>query len=521
MKRRDFVKNISLASVAAPFILNDLKFQAIGKELFSTEKSAEDKVLIIIRLGGGNDGLNTVIPLDQYDNLVIQRPNIIIPESSILSLTAASTIGLHPSMTGMQSMFNNGKMGIIQNVGYPEQNRSHFRSSDIWHTGLMDPSASTGWLGRDFDSLYPNFPTDYPNTDYPDPFAISMGSEVSATCQGLMGNFSHTVEDPTDTFNLTESTQVNDGSYFGSHMEYLSTIISQTNAYGTTVQAAASAGQSLSNLYDVNNPIAIQLRYIAKMISGGLKTKVYILNINGFDTHDSQVTSTNVTLGNHADLLKKLSDAVNAFQDDLALLNLESRVAGMTYSEFGRQIASNASLGTDHGDAAPLFLFGTCIGQLVVGANPVIGNQIVDQEGVNMQIDFRDVYASVLKNWFEIPEADVQALFEEHQVTFYGFLNGCSVGLNENSKDISKAIVFPNPASNQATIRFTSQNEWVKVEILDLTGKNIASVYDGKLSQDTHSILYELTDISSGQYMVVIKKKSGIETVKFLKVKAI
>ena len=520
MKRRDFVKNISLASVATPFILNDLKFQAIGKELFSTEKSAEDKVLVIIRLGGGNDGLNTVIPLDQYDNLVIQRPNIIIPQANVLSLASAPTIGLHPSMTGMQTMFNNGKMGIIQNVGYPEQNRSHFRSSDIWHTGLMDPSASTGWLGRDFDHLYPNFPSDYPNVDYPDPFAISMGSEVSATCQGFMGNFSHTVENPSDSFNLTESVQVDDGTYFGSHMEYLSTIISQTNAYGTAVQAAATAGQSLSTLYDVNNPIAVQLRYIAKMISGGLKTKVYILTINGFDTHDSQVTSTDVSLGNHADLLKKLSDAVNAFQDDLALLNLESRVAGMTYSEFGRQIASNASLGTDHGDAAPLFLFGTCIGQLVVGPNPVIGNQIIDQEGVNMQIDFRDVYASVLKNWFEIPEADVQALFE-HQVTFYGFLNGCSVGLDENSKDISKAIVFPNPASNQTTIQFTSQNEWVKVDVLDLSGKLIGNVYDGNLEKEIHSINYNLFEIPSGQYMVVIRKKSGVETVKFMKVKAI
>ncbi len=520
MKRRDFVKNISLASVATPFILNDLKFQAIGKELFSTVKSAEGKVLIIIRLGGGNDGLNTVIPLDQYANLTIQRSNIIIPESNILSLASNPTLGLHPSMTGMQSMFNNGKMGIIQNVGYPVQNRSHFRSSDIWHTGLMDPSASTGWLGRDFDNSYPNFPADYPNTTYPDPFAISMGSEVSSTCQGVMGNFSHSVEDPTDSFNLTESTQANDGTYFGSHMQYLSTIISQTNAYGSKVQASATAGQSLSTLYDANNPIAVQLRYIAKMISGGLKTKVYILNINGFDTHDSQVSSTNVTLGNHADLLKKLSDAVRAFQDDLSLLNLEDRVAGMTYSEFGRQIASNASLGTDHGDAAPLFLFGTCIGQLVVGPNPIIGNQIVDQEGINMQIDFRDVYASVLKNWFEVPEAEIQPLFE-HQVTFYGFLNGCSVGLDENSKDISKAIVFPNPAANQTTIRFNSQSEWVKIEILDLTGKSVATVFDGNLDKDTHSIPCDLTGVSSGQYIVTINKKSGVEMVKFMKVKAI
>jgi uncharacterized protein (DUF1501 family) len=519
MKRRNFVKNITLASAGAPFILNNLKFQAIGKELFSPNRSAEDKVLIIIRLGGGNDGLNTVIPLDQYDNLVIQRPNIIIPEPSILTLNSAPAIGLHPCMTGMQSMFNSGKAGIIQNVGYPEQNRSHFRSMDIWNSGLMDPSASTGWMGRNMDQLYPNFPDDYPNVDYPDPFAISMGDQVSATCQGLMGNFSHSIDDPTDNYQLNESTQVDDGTYYGSHMEYLSTLIAQTNAYGNVVESAVTSGQSLAT-YDALNPLAVQLKNVAKMISGGLKTKVYILNVDGFDTHDAQVTSTDVTAGNHTKLLKRLSDAIKSFQDDLALLNLENRVAGMTYSEFGRQIASNASLGTDHGDAAPLFLFGTCIGQLVVGPNPVIGDQIVDQAGIPMQIDFRDVYASVLKNWFEIPEADVQDLFE-HQVTFYGFLNGCSVGLDENSLDISKAIVFPNPASSQTTVRFMAKNEWTKVEIHDVSGKLITVVCDGNLSENTHAIPVDLSDFTVGEYIVSIKKKSGRETVKFIKYRSI
>ena len=354
MKRRDFVKNLSLASVGTPFLLNDLKFQTISKPLFPIQKSAEDKVLVIIRLGGGNDGLNTVIPLESYDNLANHRSNIIIPQNDLLSIT--NTLAFHPTMTGMQNMFNDGKLSIIQNVGYPEQNRSHFRSTDIWDKGLMEPSATTGWMGRNFDNSYPNFPEDYPNDSNPDPFAIKMGSEVSATCQGLMGNFSHSVSNPFDTFNLSETSALNDGSYYGSHMEYLSTIIGQTNAYGSQVNDAANNGSTLSNKYDDNNPLAVQLRYVAQMISGGLQTKVYILNINGFDTHDSQVSASDVKQGNHTDLLKTVSDAIEAFQDDLALLNLEQRVAGMTYSEFGRQIASNASLGTDHGDAAPLKL---------------------------------------------------------------------------------------------------------------------------------------------------------------------
>jgi uncharacterized protein (DUF1501 family) len=305
MKRRNFVKNVSLASVAAPFVLKDINFQAIEKKLFNYSKSAEDRVFVIIRLNGGNDGLNTVIPLDQYDNLMIQRPNIVVPETSVLSITPS--LGLHPVMTGMQTMFNNGKLSIVQNVGYPEQNRSHFRSMDIWSTGMLDINETRGWLGRQFDNDYPNYPEDYPNATNPDPFAISMGYEVSATCQGLMANFSQALEDPFAAVNLLSSNVVNDGTYFGSHMAYLATLIDQTNAYADQINSAANAGSTLSTLYDANNPIAVQLRYVAQMISGGLKSKVYILNINGFDTHNAQVLPSDTSAGDHANLLKKLS----------------------------------------------------------------------------------------------------------------------------------------------------------------------------------------------------------------------
>ena len=519
MKRRDFVKNGFLASVATPFIIKDLKFQALGKPLFSPEKSAEDKVLVIIKLGGGNDGLNTIIPLDQYDHLAIQRPNIILPKANILSIN--TNIGMHPSLTGFKSLFDEGKMSIIQNVGYPEQNRSHFRSSDIWNTGLMDPSASTGWLGRNFDNHYPNFPADYPNNTYTDPFAISIGSQVSATCQGLRGNFSHCVDNPSDTFNLAQNTVVNDGTYFGSHMEFLNTIIEQTNAYGSKVTAAINA-VSDSNLstFDTTNEIAVQLRYVAKMIKGGLKSKVYILNLDGFDTHDSQVSKTDVKLGNHSDLLKTVSDALKVFHDDLATLNIDHRVAGMTYSEFGRQIASNASLGTDHGDAAPLFLFGTCVGQQIVGPNPVITDQIVDQAGIPMQIDFRNVYASILKNWFEISETDVQALFE-HQITFYNFLNGCAARIEETVLSSTSSLLYPNPASSITTVRFDSENEWVKIELIDFSGKTIAVIYDGNLVSQSHQISIDLSDVANGEYIVSIKKASGYESLKLIKVKSL
>lgn len=518
MKRRDFVKNMALASAGTPILLNGMKLQSIGKQLFDISDAAADRVLVIIRLNGGNDGLNTVIPRDQYANLTIQRNNILIPETSVLPLT--TEVGLHPVMTGMQSMYNNGRLGIVQNVGYPDQNRSHFRSMDIWSSGLISNAPSTGWLGRQLDQEInnPYYPDGFPNATYPDPFAISMGYETSSTCQGLMANFSHAVNNPFDVYNLSGSGVLNDGSYYGDNVEYLATLIDQANAYGSQINDAANAGNTMSTLYDANNPLAVQLQYVAQMISGGLKSKIYILNVNGFDTHDAQVSATDNTTGTHADLVKKLSDAIYAFQDDLALLGLEDRVAGMTFSEFGRQVASNASKGTDHGDAAPLFLFGSCLDIDIMGANPTISNTIVNQEGIPMQVDFRDVYASILKDWFYVSTSDIQSLFE-HSVTFYPLLSACNVGIKEEELSKDQALIYPNPCTYNSTIRFTAMNEWVKIDIYDLNSRHIKEIYDGNLTQGRHDVPMEIKELKVGEYIVQIKKESGTINSKLLKIK--
>jgi uncharacterized protein (DUF1501 family) len=516
MKRRNFIKNLSLASLSLPFISNGFGMQAITKKLFGSSKNAEDRVLIIIRLNGGNDGLNMIIPIDQYDNLMIQRPNIILPQNQILSLT--NSVGIHPIMTGMKTMFEQGKLTVVQNVGYPEQNRSHFRSSDIWASGSLDINQTSGWMGRYFESEQANFPEDYPNIDFPDPFAISMGSELSTTCQGLMGNFSHAVSDPFNAANLLETSVENDGTYYGSQIEYIATMLNQTNEYGNQISVASNSGNSLSTLYDPTNSIAVQLKYIAQMISGGLKTKVYILNINGFDTHDSQVLQTNTTQGEHADLLKKLSDAIAAFQNDLQLLGLEERVAGMTFSEFGRQVASNGSFGTDHGDAAPLFLFGKCVNSGIIGPNPQINNQIDGQSGVEMEIDFRDVYASILKDWFEVPVSSIQNLFE-HNITFINVLSGCTLGLSEDESLDLKNIVFPNPTPSNCTLKITTLNERVSVYIYSITGQMIKEIGSKDLSEGTHLIPCETSDLPAGNYLIQVIKNSGAFSLKLQKIK--
>ncbi len=516
MKRRNFVKAVALSSIGAPLVLKNFSFGAVSKQLFKTSKNAEDRVFVIIRLNGGNDGLNTLIPLDQYDNLAIQRPNIILNESSLLNITP--TLGLHPAMTGMQGVFNDGKMTVVQNVGYPEQNRSHFRSMDIWTSGLMDPTATTGWLGRHFTQSQPNYPTGYPNATYPDPFAITMGYDISSTCQGLMANFSFTVNDPADVFNLYESSINNDGTYYGSQMDYLSTVIAQTNDFGVRVNAAAAAGSSLSTLYDANNELAMQLQNVAKMIKGGLETKIYILNIGGFDTHDSQVDAANTSIGQHAELLKGVSDAIGACQNDLQLLGIENRVAGMTFSEFGRQIASNASTGTDHGDASCLFLFGSCISSGVIGNNPVISNTVENQAGLPMQIDFRDIYASILKDWFEATVTDIQSMFE-HTVTFYPVLGACNLSIDELSTSEEQVLIYPNPCAESAKLRIHTLNETVTIQIRTISGELVMEVLSKNLTEGTHDLELDLNDVASGMYQVNIFKASGNFNKRFMKLK--
>ena len=254
------------------------------------------------------------------------------------------------------------------------------------------------------------------------------------------------------------------------------------------------------------------------MISGGLKTNVYILDVTGFDTHNAQVDSSDVTQGLHAELLKKLSDAVAAFQDDISLLGLENRVAGMTFSEFGRQIASNGSDGTDHGEAAPLFVFGSCISGGVLGNDPVIGTNVDVQDAVPMEIDFRDIYASVLKDWFEVPETEIQSIFDQ-VVSFYPVLNACNLGVEEEISTKSKGILFPNPAVSLTTLKFDSENERVHVNVIDQNGRIVREIMNKLLPQDTHLIPIELDYLEQGSYFIQVTKASGSFSLPLTKLK--
>ncbi len=182
MKRRSFLKIGAMAST--PLLINGIPVNAVARNSFLDFVSPDnDKILVLIQLTGGNDGLNCVLPLDQYSNLDKVRNKILIKESLGLKLTDKTAF--HPAMTGMKSLYDDGTLKLIHSIGYPNQNRSHFRSTDIWTSGsAADEVITTGWLGRYYNNNHPNFPTGYPNNDFPDPLAITVGGNVSETCQG-------------------------------------------------------------------------------------------------------------------------------------------------------------------------------------------------------------------------------------------------------------------------------------------------------------------------------------------------
>ncbi len=415
MNRRDFLgKALTTAAIPAViggFSLRGFAANSLLQRVLSSAPPMNDHVLVMVKLTGGNDGLNTVIPIDVYSNYFNARSNIAIPENRILSLNGISAMGLHPSMTGMQTMFNEGNLGIIQAVSYPNPNFSHFRATDIWMSGSnSDDVLTSGIAGRYLDYEFNGFPNGYPNNIMPDPLAIQIGSISSLALQGPTVNMGMSISDPTNFYNFINGVEdplpINNA---GKELSYVRSVVKQTQQYSTVIKNAALNVTQQSS-YPSNNSLAAQLKIVARLVKGGLKTRVYIVEHKGFDTHSLQTDLTDTTIGTHANLLSNLSEAIKAFQDDLSFLQIEDKVIGMTFSEFGRRIKSNSSGGTDHGVAAPLFIFGKKANALVLGTSPNIPVNVTDNDNVAMQYDFRSVYSSLLQQWLCVRPTDIQEI---------------------------------------------------------------------------------------------------------------
>jgi uncharacterized protein (DUF1501 family) len=417
MNRRDFFKRVVPVSTL-PFCIDGSPLAAYGRspwlEALTGAGQALDRVLVLIQLNGGNDGINTVIPLDQYSAYFSARSNIAIPENRVLKLTAAT--GINPAMAAIKTLYDNGRVCLVQGVSYPNPNFSHFRATDIWLTASdYNQYLTTGWLGRYLDYELPGYPDGYPNEVVPDPLAIQIGSVVSLGFQGPDQPTAINLQDPNTFYQLVSgsSTLGQDAppqTPAGIELGFVRQVASQSIAYAARIKAAADRAPNRSTLYPAagQNSLADQLKIVARLIAGGLRTRIYMVNLGSFDTHSNQVVSSDTTTGTHATLLGKLANAVFAFNDDLQIQGAEHRVIAMTFSEFGRRVVSNSSLGTDHGTAIPMFLFGSSVRPGVVGANP----SLTDLTGSNlkMQFDFRTVYASILNQWFYASQSELDAV---------------------------------------------------------------------------------------------------------------
>ena len=435
MKRRDFIKNVAPIAVV-PFLSNKLFAAAYTPSVLSeaallTINAENDRVLVIIQMTGGNDGLNTIFPMDQYANLMAARVNMLMPDNKPLILGATQT-AIHPAMSGMKSLFDESKLAVVQSVGYNNPSFSHFRATDIWTSGADSTEVlTTGWGGRYLEYAFPGYPEAYPSAIMPDPLAIQIGSNLSPALQGYEISTGQTVP---SSFNgsitslLTYTNTTDPGGNAGAELTFLRNQQLYTNQYATRIVGAWNSGSnSATYASSSTSNIAQQLKIVARLIKGGLKTKIYWVSLGSFDTHSNQV-ATDRSTGIHANMLGDMSNAIRAFQTDLSLMSLEDRVVGFTFSEFGRRIKSNDSIGTDHGVAAPMFIFGSNVNSGIIGTNPVIpsGTALTVNSQLPMQFDFHKIYASILQNWFCVPQTDAETVLGDVSTPLGAINGGCS-----------------------------------------------------------------------------------------------
>jgi uncharacterized protein (DUF1501 family) len=388
--RRKFLA--TLAGGSAVISLSGPVPQFLAQAAVAELSQSKDTILVVVQLSGGNDGLNTVIPYthDAYRNA---RPKLAISAKEVLKINDA--IGLHPSARGLSDLLQAGKLAIVQGVGYPSPNRSHFESMDIWHTCLRKESPrSTGWLGRFLDASRKPGDVDTP--------AIHVGNEKLPSA--LLAENARV-----SSFGSPESFRLQDGG----NRRLRDTIRALASEdpqpadpllgfLQSSVNSALTTSERITEvLRDYRTPVAYpesalatRLKTIAQLIDAGLKTRVYYVQLDGFDTHSQQAAA-------HAALLQQLGDALRAFNEDLVHQGHGDRTLVMAFSEFGRRVAENASEGTDHGAAAPMFLAGARVSAGLIGEHPRLDD--LDDGDLKFHTDFRQVYTTLLEGWLGWP----------------------------------------------------------------------------------------------------------------------
>lgn len=533
MNRRNFLKNTVPAAITLPGLVNGFSFTAYGASqnalasLLEEAGSDTDHVFVLIQLAGGNDGLNMVIPLDMYANYYNARTNVAIPQSKVLRLDGTDRSGLHPAMTALQNMYNEGKVSVVQSVGYENPNFSHFRATDIWSSGDTRESrrerAKTGWMGRYLENEYPGYPDAYPSNEMPDPLAIQISSTPTLVVQGPIYSMGLSITDPEKIYSFTNpfSDYPLDSVPANKELKYLRVVSEKTKIYSDIIRTAYRRSSTMAD-YPEDNWLADQLRIVARLIKGGLKTKVYTVTIGGFDTHKKQVNASDTTTGMHAKLMKDLSAGISAFQQDLEMMQIDDRVMGMTFSEFGRRIKSNASLGTDHGAAAPLILFGKHAKKGILGNSPEIPSDIQVVNNIPFQYDFRSVYASVLEQWFCVSRPALDTIMLQNYQSL-PLIQGGPCGLPEDPDDTNSASeelllkMWPNPYSINATIQFSTKGGHTMIQQIDALGRVVKVLTNQEYAAGTYNIDIYSDGLATGTYFIRLQNKSLQKVISVIK----
>ncbi|MEM7315543.1 MAG: DUF1501 domain-containing protein, partial [Planctomycetota bacterium] len=359
----------------------------LGRAFLQGEERSDHtgRILVVIQLTGGNDGLNTVIPFAQ-DAYRKARPAIAVPESQVLKIN--DHVGLHRSMNAANELLHEGRLSIVQNVGYPESDRSHFRSMAIWHTAgeSGEELPENGWAGRALDR------TATGGTD-----GVFVGSEdMPRALRGRRASITSIL--PGKKLELATSINPHASLLMSGDDSRLSKFVQRNlaEAYKTVQQLEQPTGKSA--VAYPSSELGASLRSVAQFIGIESSARVYYVNQPGFDTHQSQVAV-------HGELLADFSDSLKAFLDDLKAMKLDERVTVMAFSEFGRRVSENGSAGTDHGTAGPVFIAGSNLKQRLVGRAPDLSE--LDGDDLKVDIDFRRVYATILSDWLDIPHEPI------------------------------------------------------------------------------------------------------------------
>ncbi len=520
MKRRNFIQLSSLFTTGAIALPGQVLSAFNNSPLLDRLNfdNTNDRIMVIIQLKGGNDGLNTVIPLGRFDTYAKLRPDIYIPKNKGIfldsNLSSDAEVALHPSLTDFKHLYDQGKLSIIQEVGYPNHNRSHFKSTDIWLSGgdgKQHKQLTNGWMARYLENAFEI-------NSYLDPLGIQLGNKAPSL--GFHTEEEHTLsinlsgQDPAGFFSLVSSigAQVPDfdpTSDFGKIIQHITQVEKGVDNYAKRISEVFNKGKNSATYPDTS--LANQLKTVAKLISGGSKTKIFLANHGGFDTHNQQVVGNDKTKGKHATLLNQLSEAVMAFQNDIEQLGLADKIVTFTFSEFGRKISQNGNLGTDHGNFAPLFVIGKNITSGVIGTNPNIDDLGKNDQLKTMQHDYRDVFSNLLRDWMGASDTVINK-------TFMTDITPKKFSLINTPVEKTEIKIYPNPSSKELKIKTENlPKDKVVLEILSVKGK---SIHQKELTIGAeNNISIDISSLKQGIYFsrLTTKDRKVLTQKKFIK----